>query len=64
MMSEWILLIALGGFINVGGVQVHRDLTESQCRGALNAFRPLDGKIGVACISPDGAVINNERERP
>lgn len=61
-MGEWILIIALSGVINVSDVQMHRGLTEAQCKQAVKALAPLN-TVGAACIGPKGEVFETSEVR-
>lgn len=61
-MSSWVLIIAIGGIVNVSDVQLHPDLTEAQCKAAVVSLAPIQA-VGAACIGPGGEVFDTDEVR-
>ncbi|WP_457647640.1 hypothetical protein [Profundibacter sp.] len=53
---SWILIIVLPGTLGIESVQFER-MPEAQCRAALTTMEPLKRKIGLACVGPDGQIV-------
>lgn len=50
---NWILVIIVGGVLGVSDVKF-LPMTEQQCKKTVDLLRPLKGKLGAGCISPNG----------
>ncbi len=51
---NWILIIAVGGFLtNISGVD-HISMTERQCKETIRQMASIRGQIGALCVGPHG----------
>jgi hypothetical protein len=55
-MQPWLLIIVLP---SLGGLDSmsFREMTEAQCRATLVVMAPAVGSIGLACVGPDGTIV-------
>lgn len=64
-MSDWLLMIVTLSFNAVGALTVEdvrfQPMPEAQCRAVIQSMRTLYGRVGLACIGPQGQLVELEQ---
>ena len=54
-MVNWLFVVVVASSLSAVGEVKITPMTEAQCRAAVDLMRPLKGKLGAACVGPDGS---------